>query len=508
LSEPSGTDPKPQANTASGSAAIDAPDLLPVLRDWIEATTGARVVFAARHYAGASREAWSLEVADGDQRRSLFLLKDKGDGGGSIRDAAVLRVLRGTRVPVPEVVGLSDEPTMLLLERIPGRSDFPGVDDEAEREPTARHLMELTAALHGLDAQSFEIPHLSWPKNAEDCARTSLDQAKGALEALGESADPFFHFALAWLEANIPKNETRLCLVHSDMGPGNFLYSGGRVTGIVDWEVAHYGDPMEDLAAIGVRDMATPIGDLATRFEEYEAASGTIVDLSRVDYFRALVLVRNSLMIGLGLAHPSEGFDVVEMTMFQTLLMRGAALVLCDNLEVGRPSGKEAASDLRIEDEAGASSSTALFLRGMRDDLDRRVTPSEGDETSARAVAGVLRGLAMLEHESRVGTALDRAEYEEIVALLDETDQPRQKTLGIDQRFDVASSLRTELEMQMRNELAGLDSDFQKEREVACYFARRMHRLAERRRPLMGELMERLPQSLRPLGSPTPEVSG
>ena len=147
------------------------------------------------------------------------------------------------------------------------------------------------------------------------------------------------------------------------MGPGNFLHQDGRITGIVDWEVAHYGDPMEDLAAIAVRDMATPVGSLSLRLHEYEQSCGIEVDLDRIHYYRALVLVRNSLMIGLGLAHPADGFDVDEMTMYQTLLVRAAALVLCDNLGVERPSVEGA---LSTPDEApSALDDPSTFARRM-----------------------------------------------------------------------------------------------------------------------------------------------
>lgn len=343
---------------AIGDPRIDLPGHL---RAWVEEASGARVVAAERHLAGASREAWSVDVAAEEADRygsepavemasnvafseRLFLLRDKGQGGGSARDAAVLRALEGTTVPVPRVVAASSERSALLLERLPGRSDFPSVDRESDREPTARHLMELTAKLHSLDIGGLDLPHLTRPEIPEDCARMSLDQVKRACSTLGAGADPFFEFALGWLDANVPTGATQYALVHSDMGPGNFLFADGRVTGIVDWEVAHYGDPMEDLAAIAIRDMATPVGDLPTRFAEYAMFSSNPVDLARVHYYRALVLVRNSLMIGLGLAHPAEGFNVPEMTMYQTLLMRGAALVICDNLHLARPGANESLS--------------------------------------------------------------------------------------------------------------------------------------------------------------------
>ena len=345
----------------SQAAATPLPD---GLRAWVERETGGRVAASRAHHAGASRSAWQVDVAGPTSTRALFVLQDKRDGGGSARDAAVLRALSGSGVPVPEVVAASEADAAILLSRLPGRSDFPAEDETpARREQVAAHLMALTARLHALEPKDLQIPHLAMPAAPEDCARGTLAQARGAAEALGPAADPFYMWALDWLDAHVPSTVERYALVHSDMGPGNFLYEDGRVTGIVDWEVAHIGDPMEDLAAIAIRDMATPVGPLARRFEEYAASGGAAVDLRRVHYYRALVLVRNSLMIGLGLAHPSESMDLEEMTMYQTLLGRAAALVLCDKLGVERPGPPDPG-----EDAASAEREDAAALLGCASD--------------------------------------------------------------------------------------------------------------------------------------------
>lgn len=394
------------------------------LRGWIEGAAGGRVVKSVSHHEGASRSAWNVDVACDGGPRPLFVLQDKREGGGSARDAVVLRALASSGVPVPEVVAADEARSAILLSRLPGRSDFPAAEvPEAQQEKAAAHLMTLTAKLHALDPRSLDIPHLALPETPEECAQGTIAQARGAANALGDAADPFFTFALDWLDANVPSKVDRFSLVHSDMGPGNFLYEAGRVTGIVDWEVAHYGDPMEDLAAIAIRDMATPIGSLPRRFEEYAKASGRPVDLARVHYYRALVLVRNSLMIGLGLAHPTEATDVEEMTMYQTLLVRAAALVLCDNLGIDRPAPAGPIDD-RVETER----EDAAALLGV--------------EPSTLPDAG----------------AIDAALREAL------------------SRGDGSGEARR--------------ADF------ARYFARRMHRLGEERKALLGPLFERLPQPL------------
>lgn len=312
------------------------------LLDWIETATGGRVVAAKRGGEGASRQAWAVDLAGPAGPEQLFCLRDAAGGsGGSSKDAAVLRALATTTIPVPRVRARSDALSALLLERIPGRSDFPAVDRESEREPTARDLMRLTARLHALDVARLDLPHLGPVGPALDPARAGLEQLAGLLATLGDGALPLQRFAARWLERHRPRS-IRISLVHSDMGPGNFLYQGGRVTALLDWEVAHWGDPMEDLAAIAVRDMATPIGPLAMRYAEYAAAGGAAIDLAGIAWYRVFILARNTSLIALGLRRDLEPASRASLERFQLLLLRALALCLCDVVGVPRPEADEA----------------------------------------------------------------------------------------------------------------------------------------------------------------------
>lgn len=458
------------------AGSIDLPDALIA---WVEHAVRGRIESACAHFGGASRLAWSIDAHRAGERVPLFLLRDKGAGRGSVRDAAFLRALSGSAVPVPHVYALDEAGGLLLLERLPGSSDFPVQGAEDLNEATAAHLMKICAALHALDPSSLDLPAGSGGET-QDSARASLRQIHETIDALGSDRDPLFAFALAWLERNVPTESARRVLVHSDLGPGNFLHREGRVTGLLDWEVAHQGDPMEDLAALAVRDMATPVGSLARRFYEYAEAGGAPVDLERVHYYRLLLLIRNSAMIGLGLAHPVEGFDVLEMTMYQTLLLRAAALVLCDAIGCERPTERDALG------AAGATpsvSSVDALVSALERDVEQVILPELQTEGARQRALGLSRGLAALAHESRVGAFIDARESGDLAALLDRPGDPS------------ATDTRrlSEAVRGLIAEESGLEHVIE---PWAAYFARRMHRLAERRRPLMGPLMNRLPQLL------------
>lgn len=317
-------------------------DLPDDLRDWVESIASTRIMSARRHVAGASRQAWSIDT----ERGGLFLMRDsRGGSGGSARDAAVLQALAGSPVPVPHVYGTDPDLATVLLERVDGRGDFPEVDDESEREPTARHLMELTAALHAIDPATLDIAHLGPPSSPAVHAEAQLAHARGAVQALGPDAPPVLVFAVAWLGRNLPTPPPTTSLVHSDMGPGNFISAGGRVKAVLDWEVAHWGDPMEDLAAVSIRDMATPVGDLPTRFDEYAAMAAAPVRLDAVKWYRVFVLTRNSAFITLGLRVDPGSPGRSHLEMHRLNLMRAAAIALCDAVGVPRPVEPTLAAD-------------------------------------------------------------------------------------------------------------------------------------------------------------------
>jgi aminoglycoside phosphotransferase (APT) family kinase protein len=78
--------------------------------------------------------------------------------------------------------------------------------------------------------------------------------------------------------------EGLVVLVQGVTGPGNFMYAGGRVVAVVDWELAHLGDPMDDIAWLTLRATQEPFPDLPARVGEYEALSGHAIDEPRVRY--------------------------------------------------------------------------------------------------------------------------------------------------------------------------------------------------------------------------------
>ena len=92
---------------------------------------------------------------------------------------------------------------------------------------------------------------------------------------------PALELAMAWLADNAPARQ-QTCLVHGDYRLGNVIFDGQGLVSVLDWELAHLGDPMEDLGYIFVQAwrfgrVELPLGGLAGRepfLAAYEKAGG------------------------------------------------------------------------------------------------------------------------------------------------------------------------------------------------------------------------------------------
>src|SRR5690606_4628725 len=75
---------------------------------------------------------------------------------------------------------------------------------------------------------------------------------------------------------------------------------------VLDWELAHYGDPAADLAMVCIRNLIQPFVPLKEAFGAYVAAGGAPVDLDRVRYYR--------LYFQTQFAHPPEALNDMSAT--------------------------------------------------------------------------------------------------------------------------------------------------------------------------------------------------
>ncbi|MHB8627147.1 MAG: phosphotransferase family protein [Aggregatilineales bacterium] len=190
--------------------------------------------------------------------------------------------------PSPDVIGHP----FYLMARIPGTAIARKVLTDsglaAARAKLPGELAEQLARIHAITLEHGGPP-LPIPKKPP--VQSALEQARKALDALTEPL-PALELGLRWLQAKAP-SESRVTLVHGDFRTGNFMVTPDGLSGVLDWEFAHYGDPLEDVAWICLRDwrfgrIDQPVGGFADRetfYHAYEVASGWEIDPALVHYW-------------------------------------------------------------------------------------------------------------------------------------------------------------------------------------------------------------------------------
>jgi len=243
--------------------------------------------------AGASRETWSF-VANGQK---LILQRERSGGVGRLRhEPALLRAAHGAGVPVPQVVidgSRSDEleRPFMVVRFLEGETIARRIlRDDAFARARSTFIADVADALARLHSLPIEtVPGLD--------ASDPLTMYEKLLRDLGQP-HPAFEIVIRWLREHRPPTD-RQSIVHGDLRLGNVLVDEGGVRAVLDWELAHVGDPMEDLGWLcvrawrfGSRAPVAGIGSYDELFEAYEQASGVRPDAGVVRWWEVFGTLR------------------------------------------------------------------------------------------------------------------------------------------------------------------------------------------------------------------------
>lgn len=296
--------------------------LAEVIRRHIPDATG--IADLKRLSGGASQETWSFDAATGTGAEPLILRRAPGGDRGTSAtavpletEARLIGLAGNVGVPVPTVRHVLSPDEELghgfIMNRISGETIARKIlrDEEfaAARPKLARQCGEILARLHGVDMTSL-------PPLRTSPARSEIDQYLGVYKTHGHP-HPVFDFALRWLKDNAPPESTAHTLVHGDFRNGNLMIGPDGVRAVLDWELAHIGDPMEDLGWICVNswrfgNIDRPVGGFGTRedmFAGYEAAGGTKVDPARVKFWEVLGTLKWGIMCTIMVTAFKSGAD-------------------------------------------------------------------------------------------------------------------------------------------------------------------------------------------------------
>ncbi|UVO50950.1 phosphotransferase family protein [Sphingomonas sp. SUN019] len=250
----------------------------------------------ARIPGGASRETYRFDATVDGAVRALILRREPAAGLIDTESATEYRAYQSAQgiVPVPAAVAL--EPDGAELERpffIMERIDGGVVASAFERDPFGAHGAALGeqffAALGRLAAHDPAgtplVQHLDAPAPGQ-CWRVVLDYWEGVIDADSFSPQPIVRAAIRRLRANPPPPAQAVRIVHGDYRSGNMMHDGaGTMLAMLDWEMAHLGDPLEDLGwaldPIWTHFVEGKVGGMCAREQAiatWEAASGLSVD--------------------------------------------------------------------------------------------------------------------------------------------------------------------------------------------------------------------------------------
>ncbi len=258
---------------------------------------------AERLSGGASQETYRLEIESA--QGVVTLAMRRAPGGEQVEptpghpglavEAKLMRCALQAGVPEPEVYyvlqpgdNLGDGFIMQWLEGVAlGARVVRSPELDGVRPRLAYMCGEILARIHGVDLAASGLDQDLDVLSPADYVEQTWERYRAF-----DTPQPMIDYAGRWLLEHMPEGFTP-ALVHNDFRNGNIMFSPQGVVAVLDWEVAHIGDPMRDLGWIctnswrfGRTDL--PVGGFGgyeQLFEGYESVTGVPVDRERVKFW-------------------------------------------------------------------------------------------------------------------------------------------------------------------------------------------------------------------------------
>jgi aminoglycoside phosphotransferase (APT) family kinase protein len=254
----------------------------------------AEVFVEARATVGLSQETWLARIVEQGRSRAVVLrLPTPASGVRSIlTQRAALQAVADRGLPVPGLLWFDDSAEnpfgrpFIVMERARGHvpvgwHELPG----EERNSLAEKAIDVLADIHAISVA--ETPLVDLPASPL-MDLDGLQKLFGRLAPLPPAAEASFW----WLDRHRPKPPDRLAIVHGDYRMGNMVVNRGRITGILDWEMAAPGDPLTDLVWCFIPVWMPALVDEHPLFERYAARTGVALDPERLHWHRVFGLLR------------------------------------------------------------------------------------------------------------------------------------------------------------------------------------------------------------------------
>lgn len=241
-----------------------ATPLAAYLADILGAQAGVTIENAKRIHGGASRETYAFDAVflrgEAVNRKGLILRRDPVDTLIDTERAlefAAYQSVADIDVPVPRGLALETDASVLgrpffIMERIDGGAATSPFTKDAyapHAETIGRQFFTYLGRIARVDPGGSALAQVVDAPAPEQCWARELAHWERVILEDALEPQPVAHAAIRALRANPPPPAQRLSIVHGDYRSGNFLHDGaGRILAVLDWEMAHIGDPLEDLA--------------------------------------------------------------------------------------------------------------------------------------------------------------------------------------------------------------------------------------------------------------------
>jgi aminoglycoside phosphotransferase (APT) family kinase protein len=284
--------------------------------------TSVRVADLRRLTGGASRETWSLDAtlvrADGtSETLPLILQRDVRGAPKELSRSMEFQLMKAAfdeGLPAPEPLWIGDESVgageSFFVRRVDGETLPRRLLREDVYAPARAALPEqlgrLLARIHAIPVEMHGLGTLPAPPADVSPAAYEVGRYEQIFRAIAPEPHPAFELAFRWLRQHPviaagtagtvgvqpAAPAAARTLVHGDFRIGNVLFGPDGLRLMLDWELGHIGDPMEDMGFICVRSWRfggpKPVGGIGDRepfFAAYEAAGGAKVDPERVRFW-------------------------------------------------------------------------------------------------------------------------------------------------------------------------------------------------------------------------------
>ena len=254
------------------------------LAAWLEKNIGGKVIGMRRQERW--RPAWFVDIDHPDGPKKIYVRGERTSKSVSYSldyEYRIFQVLETHKIPVPHVYGICPDPHAIIMDQAPGRADLSTCETEDERRTVLDEVIENMVRMHAIDASKFAAIGMKLPKEPTEIAHNIFDEFVNMYQDAKTRPEPLLEFVIAWVRRNVPKHRNRVCLAWGD--PGQFLFHEGRLTAMLDFELAYLGDPIHDLAGLPLRDTAEPLGDLKRAYRRYMELTGEEIEPEVFDFY-------------------------------------------------------------------------------------------------------------------------------------------------------------------------------------------------------------------------------